>query len=112
MVAAQQTTNAQRQEPLSLFNARARYFMIRSKLQEYEQYMNAVKQYDHPGVLDLATWYANLIVMSEALLPTFSKKNNKALNTKHLRGLSNLELLTHDFQKTLYDCYNDLTQVG
>jgi len=113
MVAAtQRTSKAQKQEPLSLFNARARYFMVRSKIQEYEQYMNVVRNYDHPGILDLATWYANLVCVSESLLPTYAKKNNKGINTKDLRALSNLELLTHNFQGTLYDCYNELTQIG
>lgn len=99
-------------EPLSLFNARARYFMIRSKLQDFSRYMDAIKQFDHPAILDLTAWYANLCVVNEAMLPIYSKKNNRSLGVKDLRSLSNLELLMLDFQGTLFDCYSELTQIS
>lgn len=100
------------QQGVTLFNARERFFMVRSKLKELDKYMDNIKKHRHPGIIDLATQFSILNTVSASAARQFESGSAKNLNSKHLRMLSNLEGLVYEFQEVLVEAHEELTQVG
>lgn len=100
------------QDKVTLFNARQRFFMVRSKLKELEQYMDDIRDSRHPGVIDLATQFTILNTVSSAAARQFENASARDLGSKQLRMLSNLEGLVYEFQSVLKEAHNELTQIN
>lgn len=100
------------QQRVSLFNARERFFKVRSKLTELDRYMAEIKENEHPGVIDLATQFSILNTVSASAARQFESGNTRDINSKHLRMLSNLEGLVYEFQEVLLEAHEELTQIG
>lgn len=100
------------QERITLFNARQRFFMVRSKLKELERFMDDIRDSRHPGVIDLATQFTILNSVSSAASRQFDNANARDLSSKDLRMLSNLEGLVYEFQAVLIEAHNELTHIS
>ncbi|WP_273206839.1 hypothetical protein [Marinobacter subterrani] len=97
--------------PISLFNARERYFQIRKKLRSYQSLMNDIKDNQHPGVLDLATHLANLNMVHAQSASIFESGDPNKITSKYLTMLKNFEMLVNEFEAVLLEAHAELTNV-
>lgn len=107
----QQTQTAKKEASINLFNARERYFQIRSKLKTYAALMDDIKDHRHPGVLDLATHLANLNMVHAQSASIFDSGDPKKITNKHLTMLNNFEMLVQEFEAVLREAHEELTKV-
>ena len=98
-------------EAINLFNTRERFFMLKAKLHELQNYMDDIKNNKHPGVMDLATQHSILLSVCASSSRQFSTITPKEVTTKQIRMLTNLESLVNEFEVVLIEAHAELTKV-
>jgi len=103
---------ATEQREVTLFDAKARFYACRVKLDDLEAKVEALAGKQHPGVRDLVAQFAMLRSLSMKAAQTIEKEDPKndarPLKRKALTMITNFEILIYDFEEILSEAYEEL----
>lgn len=98
-------------QKVTIFDASDRFFMCRKKLEDFGEYLEAISEKEHPGVVDLLAQFSALRAISNRASAKFEKvegRGDALLKARELQLILNLEILIHEFEAVLIDAHAEL----
>lgn len=95
--------------PVTLINAKERFYVCQYMLREMELEMMDIKDSDHPGIMDLMLQYSMLRTSASRIGKRLQGQKDAKISLRDTKMIQSFEILVHEFRDTLTDAHVELT---
>ena len=104
-----QTASTQARKPVTLLDAKERFYTCQYMLREMEVDMMDIKDNSHPGVMDLMLQYSMLRTSASRIAKRLQGQKDAKIGLRDTKMIQSFEILVHEFRDTLTDAHAELT---